>query len=186
MAKGNSDNENRGAFIKRSKQRDFRTISLLSGLWTWMCLTCGRTRLKRYPMSRNSFNIYPDENLVSIRWDQAPLVRNWYHVLQRILMHVDYRRGMRLITFSDGKWEPVTREHVQQVLYILECQSNRMSPMSMAVVAPAACDFGMARMMEALSERTPIVVRAFTCRSKAVEWLRNPVRYEHYTALAVA
>jgi len=80
----------------------------------------------------------------------------------------------------------MTSLYVREVLNVLERRSGRMTPTSLAIVAPAASDFGMARMMEILSETGTIVVRAFMRPRDAVEWLKDPVRYEHHGGMLFA
>jgi hypothetical protein len=134
----------------------------------------------------HSFKIYPKRQLVSIQWKFAPSIQDWYDVTERILGSPDYEPGMKLISYRGGTLAPLTSDHVRQVLAVLERRSARMHPVVLALVAPRHCDFGMARMMETLSENAPIVVRAFRRPREAIEWLKDPVRYEHYTHLAVA
>ncbi|MEA2761772.1 MAG: hypothetical protein QOD47_1056 [Gemmatimonadaceae bacterium] len=93
---------------------------------------------------------------------------------------------MKLISYRGGTLAPLTTDHVRQILAVLERRSSRMEPVVLALVAPGQCDFGMARMMETLSENAPIIVRAFRRPREAIEWLKCPVRYEHYNQLAVA
>ena len=137
-------------------------------------------------MPAHSFKIYPKRQLVSIQWTFAPSIQDWYDVTDRILAHPDYEPGMRMIAYRGGTLAPITSDHVRQVLAVLERRSSRMQPVVLAIVAPGPCDFGMARMMETLSETASIVVRAFRRPREAIEWLKDPVRYEHYSHLAVA
>ena len=137
-------------------------------------------------MPNHSFKIYPKRKLVSIQWKVAPSIQDWYDVTERILGHPDYQPGMKLIAYRGGTLAPVTSDHVRQVLAVLERRSSRMEPVVLAIVAPGQCNFGMARMMEALSENVPIVVRAFRRPREAIVWLKDPVRYEHYSHLAIA
>jgi hypothetical protein len=137
-------------------------------------------------MPAHSFKIYPKRQIVSIVWKSAPSVQNWFDVTECILGHPDYERGMSLIAYRGGTLAPITSDQVRQILDVFERRAGRMAPVSLAIVAPGSCDFGMARMMETLSETASIVVRAFRRPREAIEWLKNPVRYEHYRQLAVA
>jgi hypothetical protein len=137
-------------------------------------------------MPNRSFDISSKRQLVSIRWKFAPTVQHWYDITECILGHPDYHPGMNLIAYRDEGLEPVTSEHVRQVLAVLDARSQRMVPMSLALVAPDLCDFGMARMMEILSESASIVVRAFRGADDAIEWLERAVRYEYPGSVAVA
>jgi hypothetical protein len=137
-------------------------------------------------MPSHSFEICRNKQLVSIHWKFAPSVQDWYDITECILGHRDYQSGMNLIAYRDEGLEPATTDHVRQVLAVLARRSERMVPVSLAIVAPMPCDFGMARMMETLSESAAIVVRAFKHSADAIEWLENPVRYEYHSALAVA
>ncbi|HWL38672.1 MAG TPA: hypothetical protein VNO75_00370 [Gemmatimonadaceae bacterium] len=130
-------------------------------------------------MPATTFKIYPKRQLVSIHWSGSPVIEQWYDVIERILAHPDYRRGMNLITHRTGGANTITPDFVRDVLLMLEGRAARMTPMSIAVLAPAAYDFGMARMMETLSESAAIVVRAFRRPREAMEWLKSPVRYHH-------
>jgi hypothetical protein len=137
-------------------------------------------------MPANSFKIYPKRQLVSIQWTFAPSIQDWYDLTERIIEHPDYEPGMKLIAYRGGTLAPVTSEHVRQILAVLEWRSARMEPIVLAIVAPGTCDYGMARMMETLSEAATIVVRAFRRPREAIQWLKDPVRYEHYSELAFA
>ena len=61
-----------------------------------------------------------------------------------------------------------------------------MAPISLAIIAPGQCDYGMARMMETLSETASVVVRAFRRPREAIEWLKSPLPYQHFSELAFA
>lgn len=137
-------------------------------------------------MLTKSFTVYPTRNLVSIHWKGAPSVQDWYDVVERIIGDPHYRRGMNLLTYRDGQLEPVTAEYVRGVLAVLERRADRLSPVSLAVVAPTAVDFGMARMMETLSDTASIVVRAFKRPREAMEWLKNPVPFSPHGRLVTA
>jgi hypothetical protein len=141
---------------------------------------------RRFSMPAHSFKIYPKRQVVSIQWKFAPSIQDWYEVTERILGSPDYEPGMKLITYRGGTLAPLTSDNVRQILAVLERRSSRMEPVVLALVAPGQCDFGMARMMETLSENADIVVRAFRRPREAIEWLKHPVRYDHYTHLAVA
>ncbi len=130
-------------------------------------------------MPANYFKIHPKRNLVSIRWLGEPMIQDWYDVLERILGHADYQRGMNLITYRTGHVGPITSVFVREVLHVIERCLERMTPVSMAIVAPVSSDFGMARMMETLSDNEAFVVRAFKRPREAMEWLKAPIRYEH-------
>ncbi|MDB4869871.1 MAG: hypothetical protein JWL97_875 [Gemmatimonadales bacterium] len=135
-------------------------------------------------MPAHSFKIYPKRKLISIQWTFAPSIQDWYDVTDRILEHPDYQPGMRMIAYRRGTLPPITSDHVRQVLALLERRSGRMQPVVLAIVAPGPCDFGMARMMETLSETASIVVRAFRRPREAIEWLKDPVRYDHYNRVS--
>jgi hypothetical protein len=141
---------------------------------------------RRFFMPAHSFKIYPKRKLVSINWTFAPSIQDWYDVTECILGHRDYEPGMNLIAYSGGTFAPMTTDYVRQVLEVFERRAGRMAPVSFAVVAPGQCDYGMARMMETLSETASVVVRAFRRPREAIEWLKCPLPYEHYSELAVA
>jgi hypothetical protein len=137
-------------------------------------------------MPAHSFKIYPKRQLVSIQWTVPPSIQDWYDVTERILGSPDYEPGMKLIAYRSGTLATITSDHVRQVLAVLERRFSRMEPVVLAIVAPGQCNFGMARMMETLSENAPIVVRAFRRPREAIQWLKDPVRYAHFSHLAVA
>jgi hypothetical protein len=141
---------------------------------------------KEASLPATNFKIYPKRKLVSIYWTSAPSIQGWHDILERILVHPEYERGMNFITCRGGMQPAVTTEYVRQVLDALEQRSARLTPVSLAIVAPGLCDFGMARMMETLSESASVIVRAFRRPREAIEWLKYPVRYEWRSNLAVA
>ena len=136
-------------------------------------------------MLATSFTIHPKRNLVSIHGKGAPSIQEWYDVVERIIGDPRYRRGMNFLTCTDGHQLAVTPDYVRDVLAVLERRSNRMSPASLAVIAPSPVDFGMARMMETLSETATTVVRAFKRPREAIEWLKDPVPFSHQGQLAI-
>lgn len=137
-------------------------------------------------MPANSFRLYPKRNLVLIDWSFTPSIPDLYDLLERVTGHPDYQRGMNFLTCRCGGRTPVTPDYVRSVLGVLEARSSYIGPASVAVVAFAPSDFGMARMMETLSETASVVVRAFRRPSDAMEWLKNPVPFAHARRLAVA
>ena len=141
---------------------------------------------RRFFMPTTNFRIYPKRKLVSIYWTAAPSIQDWHDVIERILGHPEYKRGMNFITRRDGMQTGVTTDYVRQVLDVLERRSGRLTPVSLAIVAPGLFEFGMARMMESFSESVSIIVRAFRRPREAIEWLKHPVRYEGHGNLAFA
>jgi hypothetical protein len=125
-----------------------------------------------------TFRIYPKRNLVSVRWIRAASSEDWFDVLEQIIEHPLYRRGMNFITSRRGLTSGVSPDQVREILNVFEVRAGRITPASLAIVASADYDFGVARMMESLSETAQIVVRAFRRPRDAVEWLKNPIRFE--------
>lgn len=128
-------------------------------------------------MPAKSFKVYPKRNLVSINWKRAPSVQDWQEVVERVIEHPDYRRGMNFLTCRGARQTAVTPDYVRRVLDVLESRAQHISPASLAVVAAAPSEFGMARMMETLSDTASVVVRAFKRPREAMEWLKNPVPF---------
>jgi hypothetical protein len=122
-------------------------------------------------MPTTCFKIYPDRQLVSIQWAGVPKVEDWDHIIERVLSHSQYRRGMSLITYRAGSHSAITPTYVRGVLHALEQRSQWMNPLNIAVVAPEAATFGMARMAEALADSTTVCVRAFKRTRDALRWL---------------
>jgi hypothetical protein len=130
-------------------------------------------------MPKTYFKIYPERQLVSIRWAGVPSVQEWYDIIERIIGHSGYRRGMNMITYRPGSHSAITPAFVRGVLQAFEHRSKWMNPLSVAVVAPETCGFGMARMAETLAESTTICLRAFRRPREALEWLKAPLPYAH-------
>jgi len=128
-------------------------------------------------MPKTCFKIYPQRQLVSIHWAGVPTVEAWYDMIELVLAHPDYRRGMSLITYRAGSHREITPAFVRGVLHAFEHRSAWMNPVTIAVVAPEAATFGMARMAEVLAEPTTICVRAFKRPREALQWLQTPVGY---------
>jgi hypothetical protein len=125
-------------------------------------------------MAKTYFKIYPDRQLVSIHWAGVPSVEAWYNIIELVLGHPDYRRGMSLISCRAGSHSAITPTYVRGVLQALELRSQWMNPLNIAVVAPASATFGMARMAETLAESTTVCVRAFKRTRDALKWLDTP------------
>jgi hypothetical protein len=130
-------------------------------------------------MPKTYFKIYPDRQLVSIHWAGVPRASGWYDIVDRIIKHPDYRRGMNLISYRAGYHDGITPDSVREFLGVFEHRSANMTPVSVAIVAPNPCAFGMARMAETLSETAAVIVRAFRRPREALQWLKAPVRYDH-------
>ena len=137
-------------------------------------------------MTAHSFKVYPKRNLVSINWKGTPSVEDWYDVVERVIAHPDYRRGMNFLTARGGRQATVTPDYVRDVLAVLERRATYISPASFAVVAAAPSDYGMARMMETLSDTATVVVRAFKRPREAMEWLKNPVPFADPSSLSIS
>ena len=137
-------------------------------------------------MPAHNFKIYQKRKLVSIHWTCSPSIPDWYDVTERILGHVDYEPGMSLLAYRGGTLAPDRTDHVRQVLAVFEGRAGRMAPITLAIIAPRQCDYGMARMMETFSETASIVVRAFRRPREAIEWLKSPLPYQHFSELAFA
>jgi hypothetical protein len=129
-----------------------------------------------------TFRIYPKRNLVSVRWIRAASIEDWRDAVEQIIGDPLYRRGMNFITSRRGLARGVDADQVREVLNVFENRAGRISPASIAIVASADYDFGVARMMESLSETALIIVRAFRRPRDAMEWLKNPIRWEYAAA----
>ena len=130
-------------------------------------------------MPETYFKIYPKRQLVSIHWAGVPSIEAWYKIIELVLGNPDYRRGMSLITFRAGSHSAITPAFVRGVLAAFEHRAQWMNPLSIAVVAPETCTFGMARMAETLAESTTICLRAFRRPREALQWLKAPLPYVH-------
>jgi hypothetical protein len=130
-------------------------------------------------MPTTCFKIYPDRQLVSIHWAGIPKVEEWSNVIERVLSHSEYRRGMSFISYRAGSHSAITPPYVRGVLQALEHRSQWMTPLNIAVVAPESATFGMARMAETLAESTTICVRAFRRTRDALRWLEAPPPHAH-------
>jgi hypothetical protein len=130
-------------------------------------------------MPKTYFKIYPERQLVSIHWEGVPTAQGWYDIIERIIGHPDYRRGMNLLSYRAGSHPGMTPEFPHEFLRVFAGRSSRMTPVSVAIVTPDPCGYGMARMAEMLSETAAVVVRAFKRPREALQWLKAPVPYEH-------
>jgi len=129
-----------------------------------------------------TFRIYPRRNLVSVRWIRAASFQDWSDAIEQIIADPLYKRGMNFITSRRGLARGVNPDQVREILDVFENRAGRISPASIAIVASADYDFGVARMMESLSETALIIVRAFRRPRDAMEWLKNPIRFEYAAA----
>ena len=126
-------------------------------------------------MDKTCFKIYPERRVVSIHWAVVPRVEDWYDIIEQILGHPDYRRGMGLLSYLAGSHSAITPTYVRGVLQALEHRSQWMQPLTIAKVAPEAATFGMARMAEMLAETTTVRLRAFRRPREALQWLQAPL-----------
>ena len=121
-------------------------------------------------------------NLVTLDWDEFPSMARLREVVEEAITDPEFKQGMNFLW--DRKQDipnPATKEYITEALYYLQVLAEQVGPHSWAIVAHNEADFGKARMLETMSDRSKVVIRAFREKADAEEWLLNPVRYDPIT-----
>jgi hypothetical protein len=105
---------------------------------------------------------------VTVTDDFAPTLSEFKETVLEALTEIRPEHGFDFLVDGDLFTGAATSStHVEAVLSFL----NSIEPCKLALVTRSPVAFGMARMAEALSQRTMIRVRAFTDHSQARIWL---------------
>lgn len=125
------------------------------------------------------YRIDAAHKLVRMYWDDFPSVTQLKEAVLDIIHDAEFEPGMSFLwDRKPGLPNPATIEYLREAVYFLEILAGRVGHHAWAIVAHSPGDFGKARMLEAMSDRTDVIVRAFQSSGDAEEWLRNPVRYD--------
>lgn len=125
------------------------------------------------------YSIDTQRNLVSLYWTDFPTMAHLREVVEDAVANPEFRAGMSFLwDRKPGLPNPADVEYIRDAVYYLQVLAEQVGPHAWAIVAHNAADFGKARMLETMSDRTQVTIRAFQSRGDAEEWLRNPVRFE--------
>ncbi|MFL5559277.1 MAG: hypothetical protein ACJ77S_03765 [Gemmatimonadaceae bacterium] len=118
-------------------------------------------------------------NVVTLNWTEFPSMARLREVVEEAITDPEFKQGMNFL-WDRRPSEPnsATKEYITEALYYLQVLAEQIGPHAWAIVAHNETDFGKARMLEMMSDRSNVTIRAFQSRGDAEEWLRNPVRYE--------
>ncbi|MFL5489574.1 MAG: hypothetical protein ACJ8AJ_13930 [Gemmatimonadaceae bacterium] len=118
-------------------------------------------------------------NLVTFNWNDFPSMARLREVVEDAITDPEFRQGMNFLWDRNPSTpNPATKEYITEALYYMQVLAEQIGPHAWAIVAHNESDFGKARMLETMSDRSKVVIRAFQSRGDAEEWLRNPIRYE--------
>lgn len=125
------------------------------------------------------YRIDAQHKLVRLCWSDFPTAAQLKDVVQEATANAEFQPGMSFLwDRTPGLPNPATIDYLREALYFLQVLAERVGPHAWAIVAHSPADFGKARMLEAMSDSTDVIVRAFHSSGDAEEWLRNPVRYD--------
>ena len=118
-------------------------------------------------------------NFVSLYWDEFPTLAHLREVVQTATADPEFRPGMNFLwDRKPGNPNTASVEYLREAVYYLQALAEQIGKHAWAIVTHTAGDFGKARMIEAMTDQTGVIVRAFQSCGDAEEWLRNPVRFE--------
>jgi hypothetical protein len=118
-------------------------------------------------------------NFVSLYWDEFPTLAHLREVVETATADPEFHPGMNFLwDRKPGTPNNASVEYLREAVYFLQVLAEQIGKHAWAIVTHAAADFGKARMIEAMTDQSGVIVRAFQSRGDAEEWLRNPVRFE--------
>ncbi len=91
--------------------------------------------------------------------------------ITEILQHPDYQPGMKSLTDIRAIQQYASPEDVRQIANFILGRSKEVQGGRAAVVVAQDVSFGMARMLELLTESSPLSIGVFRELAEAYEWL---------------
>ena len=119
--------------------------------------------------------------LVTFYWSEFPSIGQLKEVVLESVADSEFKPGMNFLwDLKPGLANPASGEYLRDAFYFLQGLAERIGPHSWAIVGHNEADFGKARVLEAKSDGTKVIIRAFRSAGDAEEWLRNPIPYEAF------
>jgi hypothetical protein len=91
--------------------------------------------------------------------------------ITEILDHPDYQLGMKSLTDLQALQHHATPQDVRQIAHFILGHGEQVQGGRAAVVVAEDVGFGMARMLELLTEDSPLAIGVFKNRKEAYDWL---------------
>ena len=91
--------------------------------------------------------------------------------ITEILQHPDYQPGMKSLTELRAIQQSASPEDIRQIANFILGRSKDVQGGRAALVVTKDVNFGMARMMELLTESSPLSIGVFRELTEAYEWL---------------
>ena len=91
--------------------------------------------------------------------------------ITEILDHPDYQPGMKSLTDLQALQHHATPQDVRQIAHFILGHGEQVQGGRAAVVVAEDVGFGMARMLELLTEDSPLTIGVFKNRKEAYDWL---------------
>jgi hypothetical protein len=113
--------------------------------------------------------LLPSAHLIRLRYEGATTYEQWAQALEVALANPARGRAVDLLLDRRGISDPPTTQTVQRAVDFFERRHADIRRVASVVEGGAV--YGMFRMLEALSERTAVQVRAFKTVEAATEWL---------------
>ena len=125
------------------------------------------------------YRIDVERNVVWLNWDEFPTLTQLREVVGNAIADPQFHHGMNFLwDRKPGAPNNATVDWLREAVYFLEVLGEQIGKHAWAIVTHNASDFGKARMIEAMTDQTQVIVRAFQSCGDAEEWLRHPVRFE--------
>ncbi len=97
-----------------------------------------------------------------------------FQVLQEATTHEDFEVGFDVLSDHTQIGEPLTTPQAQQMTAYVENMKEVMGRSRWAVVTTKPSSYGMMRMLSAMLEPVPIIIRIFDTLEEADDWLSQP------------
>lgn len=124
---------------------------------------------------RNSYRIDADDRIVYVTWATANNYRDWTKGIKVAFADPAFETGFNVL--SDRRAEaasatPSTEDIKEFARFIID-HKDRFGSCKIATVVSNTSNYGMARMLSLLAEKTNIQWEVFTDYEEALDWLRH-------------
>ena len=127
----------------------------------------------------SEYRIDTARKVVSLYWNEPPSMARVREVVEEAIADSEFHPGMNFLwDRKPGGPSDANIEYLREAVYYLQVMAADIGPHAWAIVTHTPSDYGKARMLEAMTDQSKVIVRAFQSRGDAEEWLRNPVRNE--------
>ena len=122
-----------------------------------------------------TYHIHPERSLVVVTRTHRVGSEEWEAFLDQQIQDPALEPGFGLLDDRRAVSDTPTRRDVERAARWIQDHADKLGPMRWAIVVAASSPaaFGMARVGEALTSRTPVTVRAFIDYDTAFAWAQQ-------------